>query len=117
MFIMSHRNVIIPVGGKAYPISRGFVGEVPDQVAQTAYFQALVRDGKISIPTSKKDRDIADAMDQEPKRTEPAASDEKQPKPEQSGAPSDEEQSEDPEPTETEQEPKKNTGRKKKTEE
>lgn len=113
MFITSHRNVIIPVGGTAYPISRGFVGEVPDQVAQTAYFQALVRDGKISIPASKKDSDIAVAMEQEPKRVEPAVSEDTQPEPEQP----DEEQREDPEPTETEQEPQKNTGRKKKTEE
>lgn len=115
MFITAHRNVIIPLGGKAYPISRGFVGEVPDQVAQTAYFQALVRDGKISIPASKKDHDIADAMDQKPKQAESAASDEKQPEPEQSAAPSDEAPSEDPE--ETEPEPKKTAGRKKKTEE
>lgn len=115
MFITAHRNVIIPTGGTAYPISRGFVGEVPDQVAQTAYFQALVRDGKISIPASKKDHDIADAMDQKPKQAEPAASDEKQPEPEQSDTPSDEAPSEDPE--ETEPEPKKTAGRKKKTEE
>lgn len=114
MFITSHRNVIIPVGGTAYPISRGFVGEVPDQVAQTAYFQALVRDGKISIPASKKDSDIAVAMEQEPKRVEPAVSEDTQP--EQSEQP-DEEQSEDREAAETEPEPKKNTGRKKKTEE
>lgn len=116
MFITAHRNVIIPLGGKAYPISRGFVGEVPDQVAQTAYFQALVRDGKISIPASKKDRDIAVAMEKEPKRVEPAVSEDTKPEPEQSEQP-DEEQREDPEPTETEQEPQKNTGRKKKTEE
>lgn len=108
MFITSHRNVIIPVGGMAYPISRGFVGEVPDQVAQTAYFQALVRDGKISIPASKKDRDIAIAMEQEPERVEPAVSEDTQP---------DEEKGEDRETAETEPEPKKNTGRKKKTEE
>lgn len=114
MFITAHRNVIIPLGGKAYPISRGFVGEVPDQVAQTAYFQALVRDGKISIPASKKDRDIADAMEQEPKRVEPAVSEDTQPDPEQSEQ-SDEEQREYPESTEPE--PKKNTGRKKRAEE
>lgn len=108
MFVTSHRNVIIPVGGTAYPISRGFVGEVPDQVAQTAYFQALVRDGKISIPASKKDSDIAVAMEQEPERVEPAVSEDTQP---------DEEKGEDRETAETEPEPKKNTGRKKKTEE
>ncbi len=108
MFITSHRNVIIPVGGTAYPISRGFAGEVPDQVAQTAYFQALVRDGKISIPASKKDSDIAVAMEQEPERVEPAVSEDTQP---------DEEKGEDRETAETEPEPKKNTGRKKKTEE
>lgn len=114
MFITAHRNVIIPIGGTAYPISRGFVGEVPDQVAQTAYFQALVRDGKISIPASKKDRDIAVAMEKEPKRVEPAVSEDTKPDPEQSEQ-SDEEQREYPESTEPE--PKKNTGRKKKTEE
>lgn len=108
MFITAHRNVIIPIGGTAYPISRGFVGEVPDQVAQTAYFQALVRDGKISIPASKKDSDIAVAMEQEPERVEPAVSEDTQP---------DEEKGEDRETAETEPEPKKNTGRKKKTEE
>ena len=108
MFITAHRNVIIPIGGTAYPISRGFVGEVTDQVAQTAYFQALVRDGKISIPASKKDSDIAVAMEQEPERVEAAVSEDTQP---------DEEQSEDREAAETEPEPKKNTGRKKKTEE
>lgn len=116
MFITSHRNVIIPVGGTAYPISRGFVGEVPDQVAQTAYFQALVRDGKISIPASKTDRDIAVAMEKEPKRVEPAVSEDTKPEPEQSGQP-DEEKGEDRETAETEPEPKKNAGRKKKTEE
>ncbi|OUP51123.1 hypothetical protein B5F17_13405 [Butyricicoccus pullicaecorum] len=113
-FVISHRNVIVPIGGTAYPISRGFVGEVPDQVAQTAYFQALVKDGKISIPASKKDCAIAVAMEQEPERVEPAVSVDTQP--EQSEQP-DEEQSEDREATETEPEPKKNTGRKKKTEE
>lgn len=87
---------------------------MPDQVAQTAYFQALVRDGKISIPASKKDCAIADAMEQEPKRVEPAVSEDTKPEPEQSEQP-DEEQREDPKPTETE--PKKNTGRKKKAEE
>lgn len=51
MFIASKNNILIP-GGKdrdGVRISRGFVGEVPDWVGGTAYFQALVQCGKIAL--------------------------------------------------------------------
>ena len=52
MFVFSNRNVILPSpdGSRAFPVSRGFVGEIPDWAADT--------DWKISLPASHKDRDV-----------------------------------------------------------
>lgn len=60
MFVFSSRNVILPSpdGSRAFPVSRGFVGEIPDWAADTDYFRALVKDGKISLPASHKDTDV-----------------------------------------------------------
>ena len=60
MFVLSNRNVILPSpdGSRACPVSRGFVGEIPDWAADTDYFRARVKDGKISLPASHKDRDV-----------------------------------------------------------
>lgn len=65
MFIMSKRNVILPSvdGTKKHKVSRGFVGDIPDWAAETKYFQALVADGKISVPASHQDKDTQDAAD------------------------------------------------------
>lgn len=56
MFIVSKNNILIPGKGdqKAVRIPRGFMGEVPDWVGGTAYFQALVRSGKITLSDSGK---------------------------------------------------------------
>ncbi len=64
MFVFSSRNVILPSpdGSRAFPVSRGFVGEIPDWAADTDYFRALVKDGKISLPASHKDRDVEAAQ-------------------------------------------------------
>nr|DAT36612.1 MAG TPA: hypothetical protein [Caudoviricetes sp.] len=63
MIIVANRNIIIPStdGSKAYPVSRGYIGPVPDWVTDTDYFKALVKDGKIAVSETKKDKDIADA--------------------------------------------------------
>lgn len=60
MFIVSKRNIVIPgQDGKTFcRLPRGFVGEVPAWAAKTAYFQALVKDGKIVISKGKKDKDL-----------------------------------------------------------
>lgn len=65
MFIMSKRNVILPSvdGTKKHKVSRGFVGDIPDWATKTAYFRALVADGKISVPASHQDKDTQDAAD------------------------------------------------------
>ena len=60
MFVVSKRNIILPSadGLKSYPLARNFMGEIPEWATKTAYFKELVKDGKISVPKSKKDKDI-----------------------------------------------------------
>lgn len=63
MIIVANRNIIIPSadGSQAFPVSRGYVGPVPEWVTITAYFKALVKDGKIAVSDTTKDKDIAEA--------------------------------------------------------
>ena len=51
MFIASKNHIVIPgeEGRRAVDIPRGFIGNVPDWVGRTAYFKALVKNGKISL--------------------------------------------------------------------
>lgn len=59
MFIVSKRNIILPgPDGQKFHIPRDYVGEVPAWAAKTDYFKALVKDQKIIISKSKKDKDI-----------------------------------------------------------
>ena len=64
MFVFVTPSVILPppAAPRAFPVSRGFVGEIPDWAADTDYFRALVKDGKISLPASHKDRDVEAAQ-------------------------------------------------------
>ena len=66
MFIMAKRNVILPSpdGAQKVHVKRDFVGNIPDWATQTGYFQALVTDGKITVPESHKDRDTQEAAEQ-----------------------------------------------------
>lgn len=63
MFIYSKRNVIIPApdGSRNLWVKAGFIGEIPDWAGETPYFQALVKDGKITLPQSRKDKDTQKA--------------------------------------------------------
>lgn len=60
MFIVANRKIILPSadGKRKHAVARGFIGEIPDWAAETAYFRALVADGKIGVPQSKKDADV-----------------------------------------------------------
>lgn len=74
MFVVSKRNIILPSsdGTQTFALAKGFMGEIPDWAADTSYFQALVADGKIGVPATKKDKDVAPVV-QKPvrrKRTE-----------------------------------------------
>lgn len=63
MFIAAKRNILLPSpdGSRTHFVGRGFVGEIPGWAAQTPYFQALVKDGKIVLPESGKDKDLRQA--------------------------------------------------------
>lgn len=70
MFIVAKRNILLPNGdwSQSYAVARGFMGEIPDWAAKTDYFSALVRDGKIEVPASKKDADVAQALEKPVRR-------------------------------------------------
>ena len=63
MFITANRNIVLPSadGTRRFKVERVFVGNIPDWAAKTAYFAALVKDGKIIAPKSKKDKDLEGA--------------------------------------------------------
>ena len=57
MFVLSKRNIILPApdGSAAVRLRTGMMETVPDWAAETPYFKALVRDGKI-VPTDTSDK-------------------------------------------------------------
>lgn len=64
MFVLSKRNVIIPApdGSTAVALRRDVMTDIPEWAAQTDYFQALVRDGKI-VPTGTSDKESQKAAE------------------------------------------------------
>lgn len=42
---------------------RGFMGEAPAWATETRYFAELVKDGKVGVPRSKKDKDTQAAAE------------------------------------------------------
>ena len=59
-FVVSNRNIVIPSpdGRERVQLPRGYMGAVPDWAPKTAYFKALVTDGKLIVSESKSDRDL-----------------------------------------------------------
>lgn len=55
MFVLSKRNVDLPGPGGVVHLSRGQMADVPAWAADTAYFRALVADGKI-VPSAASDK-------------------------------------------------------------
>lgn len=49
MFVLSKRNIVIPApdGSAAVRLRAGMMETVPGWAAETDYFRALVRDGKV----------------------------------------------------------------------
>ena len=68
MFVLSKRNIVIPApdGSTAVRLERGQIADIPDWAARTAYFQALVSDGKI-VATGKADRETQAAAEKKVK--------------------------------------------------
>lgn len=59
-FVVSNRNIVIPSpdGRERVQLPRGYMGAVPDWAPKTAYFKALVADGKLIVSESRSDRDL-----------------------------------------------------------
>lgn len=63
MVIVAKRSILLPSAdrSKVFPVTRGWMGEVPDWASSTPYFQELVADGKIIVSASRRDRDLQNA--------------------------------------------------------
>nr|DAD70885.1 MAG TPA: hypothetical protein [Siphoviridae sp. ctvok7] len=62
MFVLPKRNVEIPWVGGTVRLTRGTMTAIPDAAAETAYFKALVADGKV-VPSDTSDRETQAAHD------------------------------------------------------
>lgn len=55
MVVVSKRNIILPgPNGERFHMPRDFVGPVPAWAEKSAYFKALVEDGKVIVSESRK---------------------------------------------------------------
>lgn len=65
MFVISHRNIIVPSvdGRMAFNLPKGYIGSVPQWVESTAYFKALLADGKVSVSMTAKDKELETATE------------------------------------------------------
>lgn len=64
MFVLAKRNIVIPApdGSTSVRLARDSMCTIPDWAAKTAYFQALVADGKI-VPSGKSDKETQKAAE------------------------------------------------------
>lgn len=55
MLVLPKRNILLPWAGGTIRLARGVMATIPDQAAETAYFKALVADGKV-VPSDTSDK-------------------------------------------------------------
>lgn len=60
MFVLAKRNVILPAPDRSefFALRKDEFSAVPEPFTRTPYFSALVRDGKIVVPESRKDSTV-----------------------------------------------------------
>ena len=78
MFVLAKRNIIIPgpdPGTRPVILKKDGFADVPDSIAETAYFKALVADGKI-VATDHSDKAVQAAAEK-PVKTRRAKAEEK----------------------------------------
>lgn len=56
---------------KKVNLKRGFIGDVPSWVEHHWYFDALCKDGSITVINGKSDKDISAAVDENPQDKNP----------------------------------------------
>ena len=62
MFIVSKRNYQIRrADGSSFFIAKDFIGDIPEDVAQSNLVQRAIRGGKIAVPEGKKDGQLEQA--------------------------------------------------------
>lgn len=62
MFIVSKRNYMVKrADGSLYEIAKGFIGEIPEDVAESNLVRRAIRGGMISVPEGKKDKQLEQA--------------------------------------------------------
>lgn len=67
MFVVSKRNIVIPgPNGQSIRLKREWMGEIPDWAGETEYFQDLVKDHKVFISATKKDKELQKAENETP---------------------------------------------------
>ena len=71
MLVLAKRNIIVPSEGGVVALHRDVVEDVPDAITKSVYFQGLVKDGKIVIPESRRDRDVQTAAEKPVKTRRP----------------------------------------------
>ena len=63
MFITSSKSYAARrADGTLYRIPRGFVGNIPDDIAESDIVKLALKDGSIVTPETKKDKDIDKAL-------------------------------------------------------
>lgn len=56
MFVMSFKNFLVPrADGSMYKIQKDFIGEIPQDVAESWLVQAAIKSGWIVSPTGRSD--------------------------------------------------------------
>ena len=74
MFIASNKRFKIRrKDGEPVIINRGFIGDIPDEIANEWIIQAAIRDGSIVTTESKKDAAIEEAVTEGKKKITKAA--------------------------------------------
>lgn len=62
MFIVSKRNyLVIRADGSAYRIKKDYIGEIPEDVAESVLVQRAIQGGNIAVPGGTKDRALYQA--------------------------------------------------------
>ena len=58
MIVVSKRNIILPgPNGERFHMARDYMGPVPAWAEKSAYFRALVEDGKVIVSESRKKKE------------------------------------------------------------
>lgn len=62
MFIVSKRNYMVRrADDSAYLIPKDFIGEIPQDVAESDLVQRAIEGGNIAVPEGKKDKELIEA--------------------------------------------------------